>query len=284
MTAGKTMTANQGSGYALAGDVVNVGILVASIVYLYIVICYTLPGAVGVVDDYWKRDGFCIANMNVPYWSSFDTCLYVDVTFSAIIGLLYFHWKDLPGMKVASALVPAVIASTLGHGMAHGAQAVQLRNGTYHQDEVLYHYDDAPLWKIIAGVVLFWFPLLKGALNKMSNFHVGILAIAVTYTGLFVRIELGFPYVQTVINLAFHASQLMLPKEEKSLRTYMTTPMSNILPLAVAYTEFLFCDSFFRSIGGHVLYDSSIVISFIIYYCDAYRYSTNQGLTKKKVA
>ena len=278
------MSVKQTNNYALTGDLVNGVILLASIAYLYIAIYYTLSGAVGVVDEYWKRDGFCITNMDVPYWSSFDNCLYVDVIFSAIVGLMYFHWKDLPGMEVASALAPSVIASTVGHGMAHGAMAVQLRNGSYHQQEGAYPLDDVPYWQLAAGCVFFWFPLLKAGLNKMSNYHVGILAALATYGGLFVKRELGFPYVQSVINLGFHVSQLMLSREEKDLRPYMTTPLNNIAPTVVAYSEFLFCDSFFRSIGGHALYDASIIISFAIYYFEAYRFSTNQTIAKEKVA
>ena len=80
------------------GDVFNTLVLVGSLVYLLVAVCFMLPGAEGVVDEHWKKDGFCIQNNDVPYWSSFDTCLYVDIVFSVIIGIMYLPWKDVLGL------------------------------------------------------------------------------------------------------------------------------------------------------------------------------------------
>ena len=87
-----TTNINQASHHKLAGDIINVSVLAASVVYVITVVYFTMPGgaAQGVVNEQWKKDGFCIQNSDVPYWSSFDTCLYVDVVFSAIIASTYF--------------------------------------------------------------------------------------------------------------------------------------------------------------------------------------------------
>lgn len=283
---------NQANHHKLTGDIFNVSVLATSVVYVITVVYFTMPGAAqGVVDEQWKKDGFCIQNSDVPYWSSFDTCLYVDVVFSAIIAGMYFAWKDIPGMEASSAVVPALIAATLGHGIAHGFMAVKLRDGTYHtqHDEG----DAAPtLLQMTIGCVILWCPLLKASMPKMEYKHVAVLAAIVTYGQSFVNNKLGFAYIQTIVNIAFHVSQLMLSPDEKNRREYMTTPLSNVLPLVVAWNEVLFCDPYFRSVGGHVLYDASIVVSFMVYYFDCYSFHTttarsssttsNKSVTKEK--
>mmetsp|Transcript_6316 Transcript_6316/g.13071 ORF Transcript_6316/g.13071 Transcript_6316/m.13071 type:complete len:276 (+) Transcript_6316:70-897(+) len=268
--------------YAQIGDAVNVVVLIASIVYLSTSIYFTLPGVQGVVDEHWKKDGFCIQNVDVPYWSSFDTCLYVDVLFSAIIYVMYLKWKDIPGMQTVSDGVPALIAATLGHGIAHGVMAVQLRDGTYQQEEGDKFFESMPLWQHVLGCTIFWCPLLKVAMPKVGIRNLVVVASIVHYGGSMVKKELGFPYVQTIVNVGFHVTQLMLPPDEKNHREYMTMPISTSLPLLVAWTEMLFCDEFFRSIGGHVLYDASIVVAFCMSYIELYFFHTKSNLAKKE--
>ena len=82
-----TTTKQTMSHYGAVGDTIHVFILAASILYALTVVYFTQPGIQGVVDEHWKKDGFCIQSIDVPYWSSFDTCLYVDVFFSIILGV-----------------------------------------------------------------------------------------------------------------------------------------------------------------------------------------------------
>lgn len=244
-----TIPANQANHPKLTEDIINVLVLVSSVFYVLTVVYFTLPGAQGVVDEYWKRDGFCIQNIDVPYWSSFDTCLYVDVIFSAVLATMYLSWKDIPGIESANANVPAVIFSTLRHGIAHGVMAIQFRDGSYHQRQ-----DDntkseeiflPALWKMLVYCVLFWFSFLKAAIPKMENNYIVVLAAIATYGNLFVKKELGFAYVQTIVNISFHISQLMQSSEEKNRREHMTMPLANVLPTVVAWNKVLFCDFYF---------------------------------------
>merc|ERR1712110_828587 len=80
----------------LSGDLTNLFLLFSSILFAIVVVYSTQPGAQqGIVDEYWKRDGFCIKDADVSYWSSFDTCLYVDVLLSMILMAMYGFWKNL---------------------------------------------------------------------------------------------------------------------------------------------------------------------------------------------
>jgi hypothetical protein len=271
------------------GDIMNVFVLSASLVYTFTVIYFTRPGIEdggggGFIDDAWKKDGFCIQNIDIPFWSSFDTCLYVDVIFSIVLFLMYQSWKDIPGMETSSNIVPSFIAGTLGHGIAHAAMAVKLRDGSYGNDDE----NESPviqIWQAVVFCVVFWFPLLTATMPKMKKQYVFYIASIVTFLQGGLKKELGFAYVQTIISLAFHTSQLMLSTEEKNRREYITLPLSALLPIVTSWNEILFCESYFRSMGGHVLYDASIIISYIVFYLDCYRYNTRNNrtaITKQK--
>ena len=189
-------------------------------------------------------------------------------------------------MEAPSAFVPAFIGSTLGHGIVHGAMAVKFRDGSYDPDGGAEQIVPT-LGQKLVGCAIFWFPLLKATLPKMKGHHVAVLSAMATYGNDFVKHELGFAYVQTIVNVAFHASQLMLSPEEKNSREYMMLPLMGILPLVVAWNEVLFCDAFFRAAGGHVLYDASIAISFMVFYLECYYFNTksrSKALTKEKTS
>lgn len=264
------------STYASVGDIINVSVLAASLLYAVGVVYLTQPGIEGILDEEWKRHGFCIKDMDVPYFSSFDTCLYVDVIFSLILGIMYLSWRNLPGMASSSEIMPMVIVSTLGHGMAHGGMSAKFRDGTYEAALSGDVEEEIPAWwQIVLFCAVFWFPLLKAAMPKVSSQYVFGVALAVTYGPLLLagglKKELRFGYVQTIVSIAFHTSQLMLSPDEKNHREYMTLPIASILPVVTAWNEALFCTAYFRSLGGHVLYDASIIISSIVYYADCYR-------------
>uniref|UniRef100_A0A6U9YK88 Uncharacterized protein n=1 Tax=Pseudo-nitzschia australis TaxID=44445 RepID=A0A6U9YK88_9STRA len=269
--------------YKVQGDAIHAFILVASIAYAFTVVYFTQPDSeyANVVDEHWKKDGFCIQNKDVPYWSSFDTCLYIDVFFSAVLGAAYLAWKEIPGMETSSAIVPSVIASTVGHGIAHGMMATAFRDGTNQEvDDDNEGLPVASPWFLLAFCAFFWFPLLKAAMPKLGSHYVLICAAISTYGHTLAKKEFGFGYVQTVVNVAFSLSQLMLPLDKKNDREYVTMPFTcGILPIVVAWNEALFCDAFFRSMGGHALYDASIILSFLVFYVDCYRFHTKSTTT-----
>eukprot|EP00584_Thalassiosira_punctigera_P007126 CAMPEP_0172534142 /NCGR_PEP_ID=MMETSP1067-20121228/6612_1 /TAXON_ID=265564 ORGANISM="Thalassiosira punctigera, Strain Tpunct2005C2" /NCGR_SAMPLE_ID=MMETSP1067 /ASSEMBLY_ACC=CAM_ASM_000444 /LENGTH=290 /DNA_ID=CAMNT_0013318893 /DNA_START=16 /DNA_END=888 /DNA_ORIENTATION=- len=266
--------------YARAGNAGNVSVLLASLLYVAVVIRYTQPGQNGVLDELWKEDGFCVHNREVPYWSSFDTCLYVDVAFSAVLGSLYFKWRGLPGMGTGSEIVPMVILGTLGHGIAHGAMAMKFRDGSYEEEKARGVAEGAreetlTFVQMALFCGLFWFPLLKASMFKINSAIVAVIAMAVTFLPEYaggIKKELGFAYVQTVLAVAFNLSQLLgLSPEEKMRREYAMMPLLGAIPLLVAWNEALFCGSYFKAAGGHVLYDASIIVGYIVFYLDCYR-------------
>jgi hypothetical protein len=265
--------------YAAAGNAINLFVLVASLVYAALVVYFSQPenDNVGVLDEQWKEDGFCIQNKHVAYQSSFDWCLYVDVVFSLMLLVMWLNWRKLPGMERASEVVPMVILSTVGHGLAHGGMAAKLRDGQHEAEDASGMPEVPPFSHLVAFCGIFWFPLLKAAMPKIHTALVALFAVIVTFGPILVggiKKQLGFAYVQTIISIAFHFSQLSLPSDEKQCREYMTMPMSGIIPILVAWNEALLCTAYFQSFGGHLIYDASIILSFIAFYIDSYRACT----------
>ena len=151
--------------------------------------------------------------------------------------------------------------------------AVQLRDGSYGNNDG----NKIPFtqtWHLVVFCVVFWFPLLTTTMPKMKKQYVFFIASIVTFLHGGLRKELGFAYVQIILSLAFHTSQLMLSTEEKNRQEYMTLLLSVLLPIVTSWNEILFCESYFRSMGGHALYDASIIVSYIVYQLDSYRYNT----------
>ena len=309
---------NDYSIYGFWGNVVNGIVFLLALAYALSVLYYTHPDqqdatTTQLFDSQWLQDGFCIQHKDVPYWSSFDTCLYVDVIGCAILALLFALWHKRPGMKIrANELVWFVILGTLGHGIAHGFMAYELRqrqeesiaaaerflsdntdpnataadeelksgtvNGT-SQNSIDNDIPDHPAWQMVVFWLIFWFPLLKASMIRMKTYKVLLFSAIVTYGNTFVRKQHGFMYVQTILAICFHTSELFLTpsigkkSNGKYCYEYFTLPlMVGALPVIVAWCEALFCTTWFERMGGHMLYDASIILSFIIYYIDAYRY------------
>lgn len=261
--------------FSALGNAANAFVLTSSLAYAGVVVYFTRPGenlGGSFLDDDWKADGFCIANKDVPYWSSFDTCLYVDTLFSFLLSILYFRWRKLPGMKRSSELIPMVVLGTLAHGLAHGVMAAKKLRGVEADDTG--EQRGLSFVGNLAFCFLFWFPLLKASMFRVPSPYVATMAVAATFGPVLcggLRQEHGFAYIQTVLSIAFHTSQICLPSEHKLVREYVSLPLLVSLSVFVAWNEAFFCQTYIRAAGGHVLYDASIIIGYILYYIDCYR-------------
>jgi hypothetical protein len=268
--------------YASQGNIANVAVLAVALAYAACVLYFTQEGRQGVLDEEWRKDGFCIQNKDIPYWSSFDTCLYVDTLFCILIMGLYFSWKDMPGMARSSQLVPMVSLGTFAHGLAHAMLAAKFRNANPEEVEVASYRPSHLEWVIMA--IIFWFPFLKVSMIHASNWQVAVLSCIVTFgNSKLTRKQYGFMYVQTIIAIATHCSQLALSRKEKECREYMTFVLSALPAALTSWNELLLCSAYFKYFGGHVLYDGSICFGVLFFYIDAYFYHKNGAQAEKVV-
>ena len=285
-------SSSSSSDYVKWGNIYNVSVLSLSLLYAGCVIYDTTKnqkgddsnGGSSILDDEWKKEGFCIANRDVKYWSSHETSFYVDVVFCVLIGYMYYCWKDRKGMEFANQFIPMGLLGTSGHGVAHWIIASKMRekdeSGSGDEDFLT---NETTRMQHVLFVSFFWFPLLKASISKASAFHIYILAIAVQYFQSKLHDRYGFTYIQTVLSIASHTSQLMLPLKEKQCRSYMMFPVLGALPAIVcAINEAMNCQLFYKALGGHVLFDASIVVGISLYYIDCYVHSTSSTISNDK--
>mmetsp|Transcript_7669 Transcript_7669/g.11621 ORF Transcript_7669/g.11621 Transcript_7669/m.11621 type:complete len:283 (+) Transcript_7669:220-1068(+) len=264
-----------------AGDIANAIVLTLAIAYAACVVLWIDRERDGkrrsFFDEQWKQEGFCIQHKNIPFWSSFDTCMYVDTFFSICLGILYRCWKDHPGMQTSSDLVPFVIIGTLAHGFAHEYEAFMWRQQQQQQQTNLLEgattiTTEEPEPTLLGNIIfciVFWFPLLKASLIHVHSKFVAIMSICVTFGMTYMEERYVFTYIQSVLLIASHTNQLMLPLEEKdkSSYEYMVLPLMSALPIVLTgWVEAIYCTAFYQSLGGHVLYDACIIVSFLLYY------------------
>ena len=274
-----TTASSSDNDYVQYGNIFNAVVLSLSLLYTTCVVIYTQKGRTGVLDDEWKVEGFCIQNRDVLYWSSHETSTYVDFVFCALLGYLYYNWHTTKGMEFANQFIPMGIVGTLGHGVAHWMLAIKMRQkDTMNNDDeiVATEQQTTSNFETILFCTFFWFPLLKASIPKSSVFHAYTLAIVVTYVQRNYLAEVyGFTYIQTILSVATHVSQLLLSENEKNCRSYMTLPLIAALPaVIISILEATSCNRFFKSWGGHVWCDACIIIGMTMYYIDAYFHCT----------
>ena len=78
----------------------------------------------------------------------------------------------------------------------------------------------------------------------------------------------SFTYVQTVILTIASLTEL---KETDKDVYYDIKAVTMHLPITVmGYIEAVYCDSFFKKYGGHLIYDTTISVSAILFYTVSY--------------
>lgn len=241
-------------------------------------------------DEYWKEYGFCVSNPDEPYWTSHDLCLYADLSLASVLGVIYFLVKNEAGMKPANDLVGVSILGIVGHGIAHGAVAAEMRNDPdkflEYGQKLNYETVDfsSPLnlaMQIIPGVI-FWVSLLKSAVPKGSWSGIAALATLSIVSGLFIPKNLGFTYVQTVLFLVFDINEMLKAKEEKNFEYAMYPIIVGIPTGIVGWIESTMCTKGVIDLGGHLIYDAYIPLGLLAFYMICYVRSQNKIQTEKE--
>lgn len=250
-------------------------------------------------DPSWRQWGFCVTNPTIPYWTSHDLCLYADLVLGAVLGMAYLLLHKAPGMEQANELVGVAVFGTIGHGIGHGAVAAGMRNQTEdlmeHGDDVIFKgfaYDslaDLVVMKL-GPILLFWLAILKQVVPKAS--WSGVFGMALISVGLssVVPQKFGFTYVQSVLNLASTANEMLRSKSQKGFQ-YAMYPIMVSIPLGiVGWIESTMCTKGVIDIGGHLIYDAYIPLGLLAFYILCYLRNpdsvpdTSPTGDKKKVA
>ena len=231
-----------------------------------------------IFDATWAKDGFCVSNASIPYWTSHDLCLYADFSLAAVCGVLYFMLHTNEGMKQSNEYVFFNIFGIAAHGLAHGAFAVGLRDeesSAFLEKDIPYYSamgDKSPMEVLQdqVPVMLFWLGLLKATMPQTSVIGILPLSLLSILGSIFIKQSLQFTYVQTVLLIVFSINQLCRPKEDKGFAYYMYGLLVS-LPLGiVGWMESTMCSSSIIHVGGHLVYDAYIPLSQIAFYLTCY--------------
>mgnify|MGYP005850105445 CR=1 FL=1 len=274
------------SSWATIGNVAHVVSLVSVATFAFCVATQRQ-----LFDAYWKEWGFCVANVDVPYWNSHDLCFYTDTFLAFVVGVMYMLLYKEPGMQPANDLVGFSTLGVLGHGAGHGAIAAGMRNGYENMLEdgqklnyEVTHFDSAMEFALKMGPYLFfWIALLKSAVPKGSWSSIAGMSAASMALGLIIPKNLGFTYVQTILFLAFDINEMLKPKKEKGFEYALYPIMVGIPVSVVGWIESTMCTKGVIDIGGHLIYDACIPLCMLAFYMVCYlRTQATTAATEKK--
>lgn len=237
-----------------------------------------------ILDDDWKKQGFCIAHADEPYKTSHDVCFYVDTIFAIILAIVYLLYRHTPGLEHANPLIATAIPGILGHGIGHAAYGASLRNGTLDTNllasqtglQVFHDLMDQGYMAMVLGVIpilIFWTCLLRASLPNVSLVWIGISAVVAQVGIALVPGNFGFTYVQTVLMISFSLNQLARPCSEKENFSYAAYAVIVTVPVTlVGWLESTQCTRFVKEwLYGHVVYDAFIPVAVLFWYGVCYR-------------
>lgn len=258
--------------YASTGDVLYVLTMVLSLSLAVCVVLYGSDSNQRLFDKDWIKNGFCVSNFDVPYLNSHDTSFYSDVITASVMLCLYSMWRKEPHMKgINTSNIVVTALSTLGHGCGHGFAAYAMRQIALQEKDEAETVEDLKSWPLfVLFALIFWVPLLKASCNRMSWLQIVPCALVAQYGTATIPPQFGFTYTQTVLFLAHAINELTRPPREKGWE-YAVYPMMVSVPVAImGWVEPLACTAFYKGIGGHFWYDTTIGIGIVSFYITSF--------------
>ncbi|KAL9183616.1 hypothetical protein ACHAXT_004472 [Thalassiosira profunda] len=278
--------------YRWRGDLVYGATLLNTVAFMAAVL-FCKDSASNIFDAAWAKEGFCVANATIPYWSSHDLCLYADLFLAGVCGVVYYLLRDNEGMQAANHFVLPNILGVAAHGLGHGGIGAGLRDEKERErtDLDLSFYEtigdkdtSTILYQLIVDqglFFIFWLLLLKAAMPESPMKRTVLpLSIVSWISTLCTKPSFQFTSVQTILQIAFALNQLCRPKEDKGY-AYFLYGAFVAFPLGiVGWLESILCSSTIIHLGGHLCYDAFIPVSMLAFYLTAY---VNRGLETAKL-
>lgn len=266
--------------YSRRGNIVHAVTVLNTIVFCIAVMFF--KDNTSLFDKAWAKDGFCISNPDIPYWSSHDLCLYADFILASVCGIAYLILRKEDGMQQANELFFLNIFGVAAHGMGHGAIGAGMRD----EKSQIFIDTDLPYLSAIShkpwGAILqhlfrdqgfflvFWLVLLKASMPQSPMRFILPLSILSWFSGLSLRRSFSFTFVQTVLLIAFSCNQIYRPKSEKGF-AYSIYGLLVSFPVGIiGWMESIMCSSTIVHLGGHLCYDAYIPLSSLAFYLTCY--------------
>lgn len=251
------------------GNVANSFVLVSSVSFLAAVVLQH-NGVVSVFDESFMADGFCVMGERESPLNSHALCFYGDTVAAALLAALAWRHRRMKGFQP----VENAALATFMHGLGH----LTLFN-TRREDEDWNAPDkmappgqspdkDLPTKLLeMAPMWLFFCALLRSA-PAVPSAHAAVhsvpLAALLYYV---VPRQISFTYVNSAL-LCVSILYAIAQREKDDFYTLVALLIN--LPVSLcAWLEGTACESGYRAVGGHILYDSCIYLSFFAYYAAA---------------
>ena len=303
-----TATTTATSSYVKRGDFRYTVSLVISLVFALAVVLVASRPNQWLFDKEWAEVGFCVANADTPFWTSHDTSLYSDAVVTAALLAFYFLHSNQGQTKSTSdndefhmqglytgQTVKLAIAH-LAHGIGHGSlayfqrQAMSMAAGQDGMGNTSRTpgVEDMDMLQLARAVALlsmtFWVPMLKAACTRVSCPVLVFSAVLVAAGQVMTPPEFGFTYVQTILLVSNALNELTRPVKEKQSREYSLYPIMVNVPVAImGWVESMGCGAFYKDIGGHVWYDTTIGLTMAAFMVNTYFHERSNRGRKQKV-
>ena len=137
---------------------------------------------------------------------------------------------------------------------------------------------------VLVGLA-FWFVMLKAIMYKTSNSSIALASIPAFAGIIFLRTNMTLGYVQAVIAMAATSEKLNDSKVEKNF-DYCALSVASMAISLVPWIESMACESVASKFGGHLMYDLSIPIFFMVAYVTSWMHfnkHSNGIVTQKKI-
>jgi len=251
------------------GDIVN-GVVVANSVSFLCVQAFSNSFSKSFLDD-----GFCVSNKDKPILiQSHALSFYSDTIFSIILYYMYNNIAvDFDPINNKKLLEPvkANIIAVFSHGLGHLNLAFNSRFFS-HRPLILSISNLANKSVSVITLYIFWYYLIKAAYLTGNNYYWNVNAVLHTiFLSFVIPFNHSFTYVQTVLMLTAAISEYNL--KDKDIYYDMKALIVHLPITIVGWIEALYCDKFFKNIGGHLIYDTTIPVSIIAYHMSLYYYN-----------
>lgn len=248
-----------GSGILRVGDAVNILVLINTAAFLFSVIANN-TGLFDVgLSTSFNVDGFCVANKDTPFLQSHILCFYVDSACAIVLAVLARVHSNKVGLEPVKLAAAGVFVHGLAHlWLWHESNAIDPNEPTINSTN---------RFKLVSFVIAFLlFFLILRSFPSIPNKHAMLHSVVhgLVLEG-FVPGRFGFTYVNTVI-MALLVAYELLGRTKKDRFYDLSAVLINFPITQAAWLEGFTCDSFLKSVGGHVWYDSVIPLSMFMYY------------------
>ena len=217
-----------------------------------------VPSGERLSAESWFHEGFCVS---VKLLSSHGWSSLLDLLFG--LALLVFNaWPCSVGQQLAF----LVSLFTMMHGLAHGVLG---HFGGFDEEFLDRLRPQRAPWPLALAVLLALSLFL--AIGPFVGYVHGVslkLCVAIHLTSmvlfvLFVPLQFAFGAVQLVLYLWICLPRLMLigPEAPERLKEgWLVISVGILLLMPLVFSEMLFCDLFFKDLGGHAVYDAALLL------------------------